>query len=49
MSKLVSWFRDMKVAKKLLISFFVILIAAVSLLLGACRIKQLKRILNHKL
>ncbi|PQZ53388.1 chemotaxis protein [Bacillus sp. MYb209] len=34
MSKLVSWFRDMKVAKKLLISFFVILIAAVSIIGG---------------
>ncbi|OQR56327.1 methyl-accepting chemotaxis protein [Bacillus sp. CDB3] len=34
MRKLVSWFRDMKVAKKLLISFFVILIAAVSLIGG---------------
>ncbi|EJQ09886.1 chemotaxis protein [Bacillus cereus] len=34
MRKLVSWFRDMKVAKKLLISFFVILIAAVSIIGG---------------
>ncbi|MEW9180239.1 methyl-accepting chemotaxis protein [Bacillus mycoides] len=34
MRKLVSWFRDMKVAKKLLISFFVILIAAVSVIGG---------------
>ncbi len=30
MGKLLNLFRDMKVAKKLLISFFVILIAAVS-------------------
>ncbi|PFL19020.1 chemotaxis protein [Bacillus cereus] len=34
MRKLVSWFRDMKVAKKLLLSFFVILIAAVSIIGG---------------
>ncbi|MDM5193267.1 methyl-accepting chemotaxis protein [Bacillus hominis] len=34
MRKLVSRFRDMKVAKKLLISFFVILIAAVSIIGG---------------
>ncbi|MCW9129986.1 methyl-accepting chemotaxis protein [Bacillus paramycoides] len=34
MSKLLSWFRDMKVAKKLLTSFFVILIAAVSVIGG---------------
>ncbi|MGE6362863.1 methyl-accepting chemotaxis protein [Bacillus paramycoides] len=34
MSKLLSWFRDMKVAKKLLTSFFVILIAAVSIIGG---------------
>ncbi|PER28721.1 chemotaxis protein [Bacillus cereus] len=34
MRKLVSWFRDMKVAKKLLILFFVILIAAVSIIGG---------------
>nr|WP_002148596.1 methyl-accepting chemotaxis protein [Bacillus cereus]EJQ77197.1 hypothetical protein IGC_03496 [Bacillus cereus HuA4-10] len=34
MSKLLSWFRDMKVAKKLLISFFVILIASVSVIGG---------------
>ncbi|MEV5110648.1 methyl-accepting chemotaxis protein [Bacillus sp. LBA3-1-1.1] len=34
MRKLVSWFRDMKVAKKLLISFFIILIAAVSIIGG---------------
>ncbi|MBE7120879.1 methyl-accepting chemotaxis protein [Bacillus cereus] len=34
MRKLASWFRDMKVAKKLLISFFVILIAAVSIIGG---------------
>lgn len=34
MRRLVSWFRDMKVAKKLLISFFIILIAAVSIIGG---------------
>ena len=34
MGKLLNWFRDMKVAKKLLISFFVILIAAVSIIGG---------------
>lgn len=34
MSKLLRWFRDIKVAKKLLISFLVILIAAVSIIGG---------------
>ena len=34
MSKLLQWFRNMKVAKKLLISFFIILIAAVSVIGG---------------
>ncbi len=34
MGRLLNWFRDMKVAKKLLISFFVILIAAVSIIGG---------------
>lgn len=34
MGKLLNWFRDMKVAKKLLTSFFVILIAAVSIIGG---------------
>ena len=47
MGRLLNWFRDMKVAKT--INFiFVILIAAVSII-EACLIKQLKRILNHKL
>lgn len=34
MSKLLRWFRDIKVAKKLLISFLIILIAAVSIIGG---------------
>lgn len=48
MGRLLNWFRDMKVAKKLLISFFVILIAAVSII-GGMSYQTAKRILNHKL
>lgn len=48
MSKLLRWFRDIKVAKKLLISFLIILIAAVSII-GGMSYQTAKRILNHKL